>query len=202
MKLSVIEKARISRKEGVKLTEEKLSLDSLGVSLYLCMNSFVWIVEKTEGEIKLTKLSEKWSKMVNFSVNDGKYFLGTEGLFFKQSTKSKSVQKIYDEKINGARVMSSNILALFQETKDVILQLSPNSGRIEKLVPCCQIVFLGRPVISKNQTQVFGASKDRRLILKEGKVYYCYTIGIQKKGLYREREFSEAAIKRLLEEKK
>ena len=188
-KLSLFDRIKFYRKKGCWLSkgEEVSDLKFVGIDVYLDQNSSAWMAERIEGKLKITKIGKK---AFHFHMPEQKtseiFFVGTEGLFHKPS-ETKKIHKIYGGKITGARVMlvSSNVVILYQDKNDTILQILPNSnGQIEKEIRG-KVVFVGRP-IDELQREIFGTSCEKHLTIKEIDGYYTYTIGVQNKGLFKE----------------
>ncbi len=185
MPMSFIKKRRINRRYGCKLKEELYNSERLGISIWT--DEEVWAVEESE---KATKISESKRKFMKFNLPDaikGLFLLGTEGLFYVDE--GKEIKKVYGEEIRGTRIMlTKGIVILFQEEKDVVLQLSQkNVPQIEKMI-IGTIKKLGNSEIKDKQKEIFGVSRERLIVIKEGEEESLYTIGIEKKGLHKSKK--------------
>lgn len=186
-KLSFMERRRISRKNDCKLKEKIYNSKNLGISIWASEEKELWIVEDSSEEAtKISKDEKKFMKF-DFSENkEGKFFLGTEGLFYVDYGE---LEKVYEGDAIGARVMSTgNVIIVFQEEQDFLLQLNPNGrNKIEKKIMCKVKCFgddLSREV-TEQQRNIFAGSKERRIIVKEGEENYLYTINFHKTGLHK-----------------
>lgn len=179
-KLSLMERMRISRKYNCKLQEE---LYDYGIISIWTGKDEVWAIE--EGE-KATKISESKRKFVKFNLPsaEGLFLIGTEGLFYVNE--GEELEKVYGEEIRGVRTMlTGGIVILFLKEKDIVIQLNPNAPqKIEKML-IGTVKILGNREVKEQQKNFFGASRERSIVIKEGKKETVYTIGIEKKGLHK-----------------
>lgn len=101
IKISLRERLKLWRSERIWLLEQDIQhFEKYGIKTYDAVKSnglhtSIWAAEYDSGEVKLTKLSNKYYNINKFEVyQEGVYICGTEGIFFKKD-KEGLLSKIY-----------------------------------------------------------------------------------------------------------